>query len=369
MARKGKVFNNLKRPKLLRKEIGASEAVVGLVLLACVGGMGAWLGLQRDAYDPSERDISLAALVSDSVTDTLYRTPLEHWRDPALGPADASSAPTAQTGIFPAAILEGGWTLRGSVQTFTPDTLYEKINGQAEQYHKFDFRELSFATLEHGEQTLDLYLYDQGNFANALGLYAEQRAERSVVAEAPVFLTPSTVGASGMVDRYVFHALGSSENPELAAKGRQVAKALAALGTSGEEPPPFAALRDGMEIPFERIGFTPVDAFQFEFAQRFWFARTGAAEERLFVHAAGSEKDAKALFAAFHTEQQEEFKVIESGESSALYQHEFLKTYFALRQSGVHVYGVEEAAKPDGIPALLERLLTALEPSADTEER
>lgn len=368
MARKGKVFNNLGRPKLLRKEIGLSETVVGLVLLASIVGMGAWFGLQRDQFDPSERDISLAVLQSDSVADTLYKTPLLPWHDPALGPVGAAaSAP--QTGKFPAAILDGGWTLRGSVQTFTDENLYEKINGQAEQYRKFGFVELTFATLQRGPLTLDLYLYDQASFANALGLFAEQRGARAVVAEGPVFFTPSTLGASGMVGQHVFHALGDDENPELAAKGKQIATALATLDAGGATPAPFLALNESMGIPFERVGFVSIDAFQFEFAKRFWFAGTGAGEERLFVHVAESEAAAQALFASFHAEQQEEYEVVESSEGSALYKHEFLKTFFALRTSGVHVYGIEEAAKTDGIPGQLQQLITALEPPTDTEEQ
>ena len=146
MARKGKVLNNLGRPKLLRKEIPTGEALVGVVLLLLIVGMGVWLGEQRTNYDPGERDIETSLLVAQSVEDNLYRIPLKRWRDPSLG--EVGAAPM-EPGPLPSSILEGGWRTASTPKVFVPDNLYEKINGQAEQYLKFGFEDLTVVELEH----------------------------------------------------------------------------------------------------------------------------------------------------------------------------------------------------------------------------
>ena len=140
MARKGKVLNNLGRPKLLRKEISSAEAWVGVLLLISIVGMGVWLRGQRTNFDPGERDIDTALLVKQSVEDNLYRTPLKRWRDPSLGGGEAAPV---DVGPFSPSILAGGWTSPSTPKVFVPDNLYEKINGQAEQYLKFGFEDLT----------------------------------------------------------------------------------------------------------------------------------------------------------------------------------------------------------------------------------
>ena len=105
-------------------------------------------------------------------------------------------------------------------ERFDPDTLYEKINGQAEQYLKFGFQELWVVSLEHpqSETTLDVFLYRQGSFADSIGLYREQRGQRALVSREGVHFTQHPLGALGTVGPYFFQLLGDPAGPALEAE-------------------------------------------------------------------------------------------------------------------------------------------------------
>jgi hypothetical protein len=353
--KKGKVFNSLRRPKLLRKHVPAAEAGVGVVLLLAILGMGAWLVAQRDTYDPAERDISMEILEAQSVEDNLYKAPLKRWREPGL-----AEATVVDLGPFDAGILRGGWTSPVSPQTFTPDTLYEKINGQAEQYLKFGFRELTVIVLEHvGEGIgLDVFLYDQETFANSLGVYEEQRGQKEVRLLGDVHYTPHELGAIGTCGRIFFHITGTRSGPTLDAKTQQVLEAIGTLAVPGEIPEGYELFAKSMGIPFGQIGYAPKNVFQFRFARDFWFARPDAGEDwRYFVHVAGSEGEAEELLERLRDAQAEEYEKVDD----AVLLHPFLKTYFSVHHAGAHVYGVDNYPDREGVGQAISRLKAALE--------
>jgi len=365
MAKKGKVINRLGRPKLLRKEIPVTEAAVGVVLLLCILGMTLWLRDQRTNYDPGERDIDIALLVEQSVEDNLYKQPLKRWRDPSLG--DAGGAPI-QLGPFDPSLLTGGWRSASTPQTFVPDTLYEKINGQAAQYMKFGFVELTVIELEHpGEgRLLDVYLYEQGTFEGSMGVYEEQRGGRQVLEFEDARYTPNALGAIGIKGSLFFHVTGDEPSDSIEAMTRRVIEGLADLDSATPTPPGFEMLTKGLGVPFEAIAYQPVNVFQYRFAQRFWFAELeGTDGARMFVHTAESPAAAGELFDKLQGELLDDYDSQESAPTRALLRHKFLETHFGLMQEGVMVFGVERHPEREGLTSALERLQTALE--ADDE--
>lgn len=69
-----------------------------------------------------------------------------------------------------------GWTQKGKINTYTPDTLYEYINGAADVFLGYDFQELVSATFEDAEKasfTVDIYLH--GNPINGFGIYSAEK--------------------------------------------------------------------------------------------------------------------------------------------------------------------------------------------------
>lgn len=345
MAKKEPIFNPRKR-RVFRSAIPRSEVIFGAVFLLIVVGMTAWVAAQHDNYDPTERDISMDLMEEGSVEDTLYRTPLQRWRDPAA-PAVAG-APDVDLGIFPAAMTNGGWIPATRVQTFDESTLYEKINGAAPQYFAFGFVMLHFLGMENAAAGVEINveLYDQGTFENALGIFAAQRdAERTVEHLGPVHFYKTGIGAIGMVDRFYFKITGSDEGPEIEQKTNELLSAFSTLAGENAEPPKaFVVLRDTLNIPFEGIAFEKSDVFQFQFANDFWFGTPDNAEGlRYYIHHASDETQAIELYDLLLENQLFDYNEIARTEDTAILNHKFLETKLAMKRTGAWLFGFDGA--------------------------
>ena len=346
--KKEKIFNDRER-KVFRKVIPPQEVTFSVFFILLTAGMAWWFFAQEDNYDPGERDIAIELLQEQSVEDNLYRTPLKRWVDPALVPAGGEGLPLAvpDMGIFPPEILATGWQPEGRVEEFGYDNVYEKIDGQETQYKAFGFQYLHFITLERPNEELyiNIELYDQTNFTNALGLFAAQRTPGAVVQKAGnTYFTPTSVGALGMVGKYYFKLTGNEESPLIEEQTLQFIEAFGAgVADAGEPPALLAALES--KLNFDQIAYEKQDVFQYEFASDFWFGRPGTPDgPRIFVHEAADDAAAAELYSLFLEEQKYEYTVLNEEAASALLKHEFLDTVFGLVQDGRYVYGVDNAA-------------------------
>ncbi len=74
-----------------------------------------------------------------------------------------------------------GWSLSENPRVFLPGTLFEYINGAAENYLSYEFKELIVANYKNGqsEATLTLEIYDMGSDVNAFGIYSSERYAES----------------------------------------------------------------------------------------------------------------------------------------------------------------------------------------------
>ena len=75
-------------------------------------------------------------------------------------------------------LAERGWTLAGPVRVFSPDTLYEEIDGEAELYLPYDFRSLKVAVLSRREKPaveVRVALFRHGSARDAWGVYSLHR--------------------------------------------------------------------------------------------------------------------------------------------------------------------------------------------------
>jgi hypothetical protein len=70
-----------------------------------------------------------------------------------------------------------GWKEDEARQSFFPDSLYEYIDGAAESYLSYDFRELLVVQLKKSasEATLTVEIYDMGTPTNAFGIFGAER--------------------------------------------------------------------------------------------------------------------------------------------------------------------------------------------------
>jgi hypothetical protein len=351
-----RVLNPLPR-RIFRTRISGFEiaSTAGLVLLLVLAGI--WIGAQRDNFDPGERDISLEALTAGSIEELPYHAPVVRWREP--GEAAASSA-APSLGIFPSDLLEDGWRLDGRVETYDADNLYEKINGQAEQYLSFGFEKLHYITLTRDGLFVTIELYDQSQFRNTLGVFASQRdPSQQVMRRGPIYFYPTAVGAIGLMDNLFFKITASSSNEAVAEKTDAVIDALATLPREPDAADPaFTVLAERMDLPFENIAFEKENALQYDFLREVWFGTLEDPQDaRVFLHRAASSDEADTLFRQLVEEQKFEYEPVADEADRAVMRHEFLGTWFTTARREGWLYGVQGA--PDEATAV--RLLASLE--------
>ena len=103
----------------------------------------------------------------------------------AVAAAVFSSAPAEQkTGASSVAALMpevADWKAAEGFQRYNPETLYEYIDGAAEAYLGYDFKELAVAEFRRGgtKASLTTEIYDMGTERNAFGIYSAERYPES----------------------------------------------------------------------------------------------------------------------------------------------------------------------------------------------
>lgn len=348
MAGKERVFNNRKR-KVFRKRIPAREVVSGLLLILILVAAGVWFATRKHVYDATERDISTTILASSSVEDRLYQTPLQRWVDPERAAAAPGAPATADLGVFPATILEGGWQPSSRLQEFNPDTLYEKINGAAEQYLQFGFQKLHYIAVAKSDsgQDLSIELYDMGQFQNALGIFAAQRGAGQATQKAgPASYYSTEAGAVALFGRYYLKLAGNESSPFVQEKATQLVGEIATLAQSGQDTPKaYLMFSELLGFPFDSISYERTDVFQYSFAKDFWFGTLPEApDSRYYVHESASEEEAGTLYRQLLENHQFDYTVVEEREYDVVLKHNFLNTYLTLSRRGTLILGVDNAA-------------------------
>ncbi|MCJ7773150.1 MAG: hypothetical protein MUP22_08470, partial [Desulfobacterales bacterium] len=71
------------------------------------------------------------------------------------------------------------WKLYDTVKQFTPENLYEHINGRAEFFIAYDVVSMTFANFVKNDLNgpfVDLFIYDMGTPTNAFGVFSAERS-------------------------------------------------------------------------------------------------------------------------------------------------------------------------------------------------
>jgi len=145
-----------------------------------------------------------------------------------------------------------GWQLAEAAQSFFPESLFERINGAAESYLAYDFKELLAAEFElkGSEATLTVEIYDLGTPLNAFGIYSAERFPEN---------RPVAIGLMGYIEgealnfvagRYYVKLLGYGLGPEAAARLTDFARRISApVKDLGAVPAIFARFPRENMIP------------------------------------------------------------------------------------------------------------------------
>ncbi len=328
---------------MLRKSISQTETRFGAVIVVVLILAGIWIVTQRNNFNPEDRDISIEVLKAQSVADTLYEAPLKTWVEPGSGAA-TTGAP--DLGVFPPSLLDDGWSMDGRVEVYDPSNVYEKINGAAEQYIKFGFVKLHYLSISNNKDLISIEIYEHGEFANTLGIFAAQRASsRKVLSSGSMFYYTTPVGAVGGFEQYYFKFAGNSESEAILTKAGDLVELMKTLPVAkSSSPRGYTAMLNDLGLPFDQITYEKNDAFQYDFADDFWFATPVKGKDwRIFVHQAVDASTARSLFDSLVEEQSYEYGVLNKSQNEVLFKHEFLETLFAIEIQGTMVFGVDGA--------------------------
>ncbi|MCX8038657.1 MAG: hypothetical protein N3D11_16710 [Candidatus Sumerlaeia bacterium] len=97
--------------------------------------------------------------------------------------ASAPLGARAQSGIIPASLFPRtprGLALIGSIERLSPQDLWKRINGAADLFISYGFRELLAGSFGRDDlPQLEVSIYEMGGDLNALGVYLQERTEGS----------------------------------------------------------------------------------------------------------------------------------------------------------------------------------------------
>jgi len=254
----------------------------------------------------------VAAFVRQSLSDR--EPPLFELADPApdqglgLAAADAGPfppeaapayVPDAENPFPPPDIP--GWSRPEQVARYTPDNLYQKINGRVGLYLQYHVAGLAFGSYvfaNSDDRTLDIFWYDMGSPENALGIYR---------AEAPPDAEEISIGTHGYTTGGAVFFIKGGHYVQILPATTQPADAEAALAVARRISDSIADEGDGpwalRVFPKEgrrdgSLEYVSEDAFGLSFLKEVFTVscEVDGAAVTLFVHRAADAAAADALY-------------------------------------------------------------------------
>ncbi len=374
MARKT-LFDWRKR-RLLRKQISFAEQLSVIAIAVSLGALVWWVGAQRDAYDPTERDLPVELLSADGPKIRLYHQPLKPWVEPGQA---SNQAPTLSLGPFPPSLIDANWALAGRIRSFDSSNLYEKINGEAEKFIKQGFRRLHYVVLRGTDGSeMALELYDQSDIGGSIGIFAAHKpANADIVERVGVTFFTTSVGLIGRTGQFFFRAAADRSTNLVKEKSRALVETLSQLTaaaaaapqpvqTAAPAPAPagpaeMQLLMKALQLKESAMTFEAANVFQFDFAENFWFGQLEG-ESRAFIHVADNSEAADALFTRLLDELAYEHDHVRNTEDGVVLKHKFLGTFFMLSRNGHYLLGAENLTEENQGSGAITRLTKAAQP-------
>ena len=253
------------------------------------------------------------------------------------------------------------WTRTEAPRNFFPESLFEYIDGAAESYLSYDFRELLVVDLEKKgtEATLTLEIYDMGSPVNAFGIFGAERypENRAVSIGELGYLEGESLNF--MSGRFYVKMLGFGLGEEtgsiLAGVGAQVAAAVKEKGVL----PALVLAFPKKDLVAQSEKYIKKNFMGYEFLRDGYVAayKADGREMEAFFIEAGSEKDAQAMLE----------KLLEALAGDKQTPEKIVLGYHSLNRYGQHLYigrvrnvlcGVMRV--PDGLEAAGGSLLEVL---------
>jgi hypothetical protein len=352
-------FRNNRRRRNHRPHVSPVESAVGVVVLVLLAAIAGAVYVKGRHYDPGifALDASLLPRAEDApAAEQAVRLPEEPAEEGAPQPTSAILPPT----------LPAGWRALGPVERFVPANLYVKINGRAEQYRAYGVVSLevvSAGPAEGAGHFLDIYVYDMGTDANALGIFSVERSpgEAFAVGEEGYIAGNSLYFRQG---RFYTQILASAQTPALRSAMAEIARQIASTQPAGERRPwAFDAFPAEGLVP-NSVQYLPKDAFGLPFLKEVYTARYRAGDTEVvgFLMRAKSLEAAQAAldgYAAYVEGYGEKAEDVDERDGRRLV-GDLGGMYDVVFRKGLYVGGVNSAWDREAAEALARRLRSAL---------
>jgi len=370
------------RKAFKRTKIPAAERVISLAIMGLLGGIAAAVWVAGRTFDPALYSVSTESLKSTEATiegksGTLRASvpqaaaPAVRAAEPAGAAAgspdgyDEAAAPSVPSPAASGEPLEiSGATPMGPTEFYSPDTLYEKINGRAPAYLDFRVQQLrcrSFSVADSAGSYVDLYEYRMDSPVNAFGIFA---LERDPAGKPLDFAPDGYAGDMGFFfrqgNRYV-QVIASDQKPATIALARslaeRVAKSIPAddAGLGARKRLPSAGLVPGS---FE---YTEDNALGQDFLKEVFQAtyEHEGKKVRFFLMVASPEAAAKGWdsFLAFSGRYGGKAEVLADVAGAKIFQAQNFGKWRFVYQRGGELGGVIDAEDPAAARAFLDQFL------------
>lgn len=318
------VFNTFRR-KLYRPHLSTQEFRIGLVCLAVLAGIFIWV-LRRGANpDPELFRADDRLLTKKEVA--IYKRPLQPWVE------------AGNSGIFPVEITGDGWTAGAPVAEFDESNLYVKIDGRETFYKSYGFQRLHFITLNAGNLSLDIELFDLGTIGNALGAMAAEVTKPDAVFDG--FFYASANAGFLVQGRYYIRMIGSDDHETIRQKVAALKTLFLAKLPAETAPWAYEVLSKGLKISPAKVQYAPRDAFSFDFATEVYSARV-AGDTEVFVSRRPNPSEATALAGKFR----HAFASFGKPAGDDLFRNEYVNGFDGVTTEGEYVLGIRLAPNP-----------------------
>jgi len=295
-----------KRRKFLRANISRLETVISSVVLLLIAGIGVAVYVKGQIYDLGlyRLDTHTLLLSQPVVRVAANSVDLPQENEPVKSVETTAIATSTASPLD--ALAPRGWKAMGKVEQFAAASLYEKIDGRAEQYLDYKCLRLICTTLvneQDSRQFIDVSVFDMGRPVQAFGVFSVERTEGL-----PAFV----LGREGYRSeasyffwkgRYYVQVIPSGKDGTIAQVSLDVAKAVEKKLIDDNEPVwGLTALPERDRIP-GTVQYFVVDAMSLDFMKDTYIAlyRKGDAKVMAFLSKKPSRDAAAKTLASYES--------------------------------------------------------------------
>lgn len=258
-----------------------------------------------------------------------------------------------------------GWCLTETPRIFSPGSLFEYINGAAENYLSYGFQELVVGDFKKDESaaSLTVEIYDMGEETRAFGIYSSERYPESRFLDigGQGYLEEGTLNF--FVGGYYVKLLCFDCGDEAEAVLKSAAEQVETKASVETEQPPLLRLfpREGLVANSEKFILQNVLGFGFLHHGYLADYRIQGQEFELFVIQGSSSQDAQDMLTQYLESQRKAGQSPQAMSQGYLVRDRYSHNIF-LALSGTLILGVMRI--PDGNEGLGEKYLQRLVESA-----